>query len=187
MSALVEPIMTLKDFLAWENEQPDRHEFYLGESFAMVGGRRAHGRVVVNLLSAFNQQLKGSPCQVFGESMKLQVADDTVFYPDLFVTCDRADLGTDIIFRSPTLVIEVLSPSTQGYDRSQKFALYRRVLSVQEYILIDPDTRRVEGFRRGTDGLWVLHDMSDSDMLEAASVGVTVALADVFDGTLPPP
>ena len=187
MSALVEPIMTLKDFLAWEDVQPDRHEFYLGEIFAMVGGRRAHGRVVVNVLSAFHQKLKGSPCQVFGETMKLQVANDTVFYPDLFVTCDKADLSTDVVFHAPTLVIEVLSPSTQGYDRSQKFALYRRVVSLQEYMLIDPDTRRVESFRRGAGGLWVLHDMSDDDALEAASVGVSVSLAEIFDGTVAPP
>lgn len=187
MSALVEPIMTLKDFLAWEDKQPERHEFYLGEIFAMVGGRRAHGRVVVNLLSAFHQQLAGSPCQVFGETMKLQVADDTVFYPDLFVTCDKADLSTDTVFRSPTLVIEVLSPRTQGYDRSQKFAVCRRVTSLQEYVLIDPDTRRVESFRRGADSLWTLHDMSDGDALEAASVGVKVKLTDVFQGTVAPP
>ncbi len=186
MSALVEPIMTLKDFLAWEDKQQERHEFYMGEIFAMVGGRRAHGRVVVNLLSGFHQQLMGSPCQVFGETMKLEVADDTVFYPDLFVTCDKADLSTDIVFRAPTLVIEVLSPSTQGYDRSQKFAVYRRIPSLQEYVLIDPDTRRVESFRRGADGLWTLHDMSDGDALDAASVGVSLSLANVFHGTLAP-
>lgn len=186
MSALAQPIMTLADFLAWENEQPERHEFHRGELFAMVGGRRAHGRVVVNLLSALHQQLKGSPCQVFGETMKVRIGEDTILYPDVFVTCDKTDLGTDQIFRSPTLVVEVLSPSTQGYDRSQKFALYRRILALQEYILVDPDTRRVEAFRRNTRDEWVLNDMSEGDALEMPSVGVHIALDDVFDGTLPP-
>ena len=95
---------------------------------------------------------------------------------------DEADLATDRIFTAPTLVVEVLSPSTQAYDRSQKFALYRRIPALMEYILVDPDTRRVEAFRRNADDQWVLHDMSDGDVLEAASVGARIALADVFAG-----
>ena len=105
MTALSMPSLTLTEFLTWENEQSERHEFHRGEVFAMVGGRRSHGRVIVNLLSAFHLQLKGSKCQVFGENMKVVVADDTVFYPDVFVTCDQADLATDMLFHAPTLVI----------------------------------------------------------------------------------
>ena len=90
-----------------------------------------------------------------------------------------------MLFRAPTLVIEVLSPTTQAYDRSQKFALYRRIPALQEYILVDPDTRRVEAFRKGTDGLWVLHDMSDGDTLHAASIEARMPLAEVFDGIDP--
>ena len=180
------PSLTLEGFLLWENEQPDRHEFYKGEVFAMVGGRRVHGRVVANLTSALINALRGSPCQVFAESMKVQPADDTILYPDVFVTCDAADLRTDQIFRAPKLVIEVLSPSTQAYDRGLKFAVYRRLPSLQEFILVDPDTRRVEGFRRNAQDQWVLYDMSDGPALEAASVGCTVPMADVFDGVDPP-
>ena len=117
--------------------------------------------------------------------MKVQIAVDTILYPDLFVTCDQADLATEMIFRSPTLVIEVLSPSTQAYDRSQKFALYRRLDSLQEYILVDPETRRIDGFRRGADGRWVLNDMSQDEVMDCASVGCKVALADIFQGLEP--
>lgn len=177
--------LTLTEFLAWENAHPDRHEFFRGEVFAMVGGRRAHGRVVLNLARRLAEQLDGSRCQVFAESMKVQVADDTILYPDVFVTCDEADLATEMIFRAPTLVIEVLSPSTQAYDRSQKFALYRRLASLQEYILVDTETRRVEGFRHGADGLWALHDMSDDDDLVAASVGCRVPMLQLFEGMDP--
>lgn len=187
MNVLTQPRISLEDYLAWEEEQVERHEFYRGEIFAMVGGRRVHGRVVGNLAGELRFRCKGTPCQVFAESMKLQIAEDTVLYPDIFVTCDKADLSTDRIFRSPTLIIEVLSPSTQAYDRSQKFALYRRIPSLQEYILVDPDTRRVEGFRRDAAGQWVLHDMSDGEVLDAASVGAKVPLAEVFDGIDPPP
>ncbi|HYN62137.1 MAG TPA: Uma2 family endonuclease [Rubrivivax sp.] len=181
------PGLTLEDFLLWENEQPDKHEFYKGEVFAMVGGRRVHGRVVANLTSALINALRGSPCQVFAGSMKVQPADDTILYPDLFVTCDAADLRTDMIFRAPKLVIEVLSPSTQAYDRSLKFALYRRMASLQEYLVVDPDTRRTEGFRIGADGLWVLHDMSERSAVSLASIGCEISMTDVFDGVEPPP
>jgi len=187
MNALSQPRITLEAYLEWENAQVERHEFHRGEVFAMVGARRAHGCVVANLMRQFGNQLAGLPCRAFSENMKLQIADDIVLYLDVFVTCDRADLATDLIFRAPTLIVEVLSPSTQSYDRSQKFALYRRLPALHEYILVDPDTRRVEGFRRDAQGQWVLHDMSDGPALEAASVGATVPLLDVFDGVDPPP
>ena len=185
MSAVMQPAMTLQEYLDWENAQPEKHEFHRGEIFAMTGGRRTHGRVLSNLVRLLGNHLDGSDCQVFADTMKVQVADDTVLYPDVFVTCDKADLATDQIFRAPTLVIEVLSPTTQAYDRSKKFALYRRLPSLQEYILVDPETRRIEGFRRTAERQWVLHDMSDDETMEAASIGCRVAMADVFAGLEP--
>lgn len=182
MNALAQPKISLEAYLAWEELQPERSEFYRGEVFAMVDARRVHGRVVSNMAREIGLALKGSPCQVFHEGMKLQIADDTVLYPDLFVTCDQADLTTEHIFRAPTLVVEVLSPSTQGYDRSHKFALYRRISSLQEYVLVDPDTRRVEAFSRNPEGQWVLNDMSEADTLHAVSLGIAVPMAEVFAG-----
>jgi Uma2 family endonuclease len=179
------PKLTLEAYLKWENEQPEKHEFHRGEVFAMVGARRVHGSVVSNLSRLLGNAMKGSPCRVFSEGMKVQPADDTILYPDVFVTCDAADLRTEMIFHAPKLVIEVLSPSTQGYDRSQKFAMYRRMASLEEYALVDPDTRRVEVFRVGADGLWVLHDMSELAVVTLASVGCEMAMADVFDGVEP--
>jgi Uma2 family endonuclease len=187
MNAMTQPVMTLDAFLAWENEQTDKHEFYRGEVFAMVGAKRAHGCVVGNLMRHLGNALAGSSCRPFSEGMKLQVADDTIFYPDVFVTCDKTDLATDMVFRAPLLVVEVLSPSTQAYDLGVKFALYRRLASLQEYILIDPESKRIEAFRRGTDNLWVLHDMTDSAELLLPCIGARVALVDVFAGVDPRP
>ncbi len=180
------PKLSLHDFLAWENDQPERHEYYRGEVFAMVGARRVHLRVVQNLGRQLGNRLQDSPCQEFAETAKLQVADDTILYPDVFVTCNEADLATEIIFRWPILVIEVLSPSTQAYDRSQKFALYRRIASLKEYILIDPDTRRIEAFRRDADDQWIFHDMSDDEAMTVPCLGLNIPLAQVFDGVEPP-
>ena len=187
MSAVLKPKLTLQAYLDWENAQEERHEFVQGSVFAMTGGRRTHGRVLLNLASHLANALAGTPCQVFVDSMKVQAAEDTVLYPDVFVTCDAADLATDQIFRAPTLIIEVLSPSTQAYDRSQKFALYRRISALMEYVLVDPDTRRVEAFRRNAAGEWVLHDMSDDDAFVATSLDLSIAMTDVFAGIDPPP
>lgn len=174
--------LTLAEYLEWENAQPDKNEFVRGEVFAMVGTRRAHGAIVINLVRSIASHLAGSPCRVFCEGMKVQIAGDAILYPDVFVTCDAADLRTDQIFRSPLVVIEVLSPSTHVYDRSIKFALYRRLASLREYVLIDPESRRVESFRVGPDGLWVLHDMTDDGSLVVPAIDATIPMAEVFAG-----
>ena len=186
MNARTLPRFTLESYLAWEEKQPVRNEFYRGEIFAMVGARRVHGTVVGNLVREFGNQLKGSPCRAFHEGMKVQIGDDTVLYPDVFVTCDRADLVTEHIFKAPSVVVEVLSPSTQGYDRSWKFAQYRRIETLQDFLMIDPDTWRVEGYRRTADGEWMLVDMNDAQVLDLPAIGLRVRFADVFDGIGPP-
>jgi Uma2 family endonuclease len=172
--------LDLPEFLAWEEAQPDRHEFVGGEVFAMVGARRVHCDVTVNLTGLLWSALRGSPCRVYSESRKLQVADD-VFYPDVAVSCQPSDVSSDGPMLAPTLIIEVLSPSTQAYDRSLKFAHYRRLASLKEYVLVDPETRRVELFRLGQEG-WVLHDMSDGSQLTLTSVGCELPIAEVFAG-----
>ena len=174
--------LTLEAFLEWENAQDTRNEFYRGDVFAMVGARRAHGTVVSNLVRHLGNALDGSPCRVFHEGMKVQIADEAILYPDVFVTCDKADLVTEMLFKAPPLVIEVLSPTTEGYDRSQKFSLYRRLPSLKVYVLINPDTRRIESFTRGADDLFVLHDMSDSESVLFRSLDVGVPVTAVFAG-----
>jgi Uma2 family endonuclease len=185
MGAALKPKWSLQDYLAWEDHQPDKNELVRGEIVSMVGARRVHGCVQANLARHLGNQLAGSPCRVFIDNMKVQPTADTILYPDLFVTGDKADLATELLFTAPTLIIEVLSPSTQAYDRSIKFALYRCIAALKEYILVDPDSRRVEAFRRGADDLWSLYDMSDDDTMQAASIGCNVSISDVFDGVTP--
>jgi Uma2 family endonuclease len=186
MNARTLPRFTLESYLAWEAEQPVRNEFYRGEIFAMVGARRVHGTVVGNLVREFGNQLRGSPCRAFHEGMKVQIGNDTVLYPDVFVTCDKADLATEHIFKAPSVIVEVLSPGTQGYDRSWKFAQYRRIETLQDFLMIDPDTWRVEGYRRTETGEWMLVDMNDAQVLDVPAFGLRVPFAEVFDGIGPP-
>ncbi len=180
-----QPTFSLADFLAWEETQAERHEFVRGEVFAMVGARRVHGLVCGNVFATLRQQLRGSPCRAFNETMKLQVADDVLFYPDVFVTCDPADLRTERIFTAPTVVVEVLSPSTQSFDRGQKFTGYRRLTSLREYLLVDPDTRELQLFRRGAEGLFTLHDLTGAPQVELTSISCTLPSDEVFDGLDP--
>lgn len=182
MSALPHQRMSLAEFLAWEDLQPERHEFHQGEVFAMVGARRVHEVVVANLVRRLGNLLDGTPCQVLGSGMKLQVAEDTVLYPDVSVTCDQADRVAELAIRAPSLLIEVLSPSTQAYDRSKKFALYRQLASLREYLLVDPDTRRVEALRRDELGRWIFHDMSQDEQVELPVLNGSIALSQIFQG-----
>ncbi|MBI5329286.1 MAG: Uma2 family endonuclease [Betaproteobacteria bacterium] len=150
-------IMTAQEFIDWENAQPDKHEFLAGEVFAMVGARRIHVAITLNIAAKLKDHLRGGPCRAFMADMKLQVQTaDAVFYPDVLVTCHPDDLKADLTMSHPKVIIEVLSESTAAYDRGEKFALYRQLESLQEYVLIDPDTRRIEVFRRMDSGDWLL-------------------------------
>jgi len=174
--------LSLNDFLAWENTQAGKHEFYRGEVLAMVGARRVHGVVAGNLFGMLRNALKGTRCRAFMSDMKLQPTADTLFYPDVFVTCDEADLRTDQVFRQPTLVAEVLSDSTAAFDRGLKFAAYRQITALREYLLVDPATRRVELFRRNERGNFELLDLTGAATVELASLGVVLPAAELFDG-----
>jgi Uma2 family endonuclease len=119
--------------------------------------------------------------------VKLRVeAADAFFYPDVMVTCSKADLGERLIKREPVLVAEVLSPSTAGYDRGRKFAAYRQLPSLREYLLVDVDQQRCDLFRRNADGLWVLHpcEAGEALRLESVDLGIT---AEALWADLEPP
>lgn len=185
--ALEKPRMTGKDFLAWEETQTLKHEFVRGEVFLMTGGVDNNYTLAGNLYMVLRQHLRGTPCRVFGSDVKLHVeAADCYFYPNLMVTCSARDAADRLIKREPKLVVEVLSPSTAAFDRGDKFADYRKLQSLAEYLLVDVPTRRCDLYRKGADGLWVLHPTQGDEPLVLASVGLTVSpdalWADIDDG-----
>lgn len=172
--------MNLAEFLAWESQQDSRHEFFRGETFAMTGGSARHNRVILNLAARLGEHLDGTPCQVFAESMKVQLAD-AILYPDVMVTCGRALAGDEQTVTDPKLIIEVLSPSTRGYDKRDKFILYRGLPSLREYALIDPASREVEVFSLTTGG-WLLSDQTRSDELVLSSIDCRLPMSALFRG-----
>lgn len=184
--AAVQFQFTAEQFLAWDATQPTKHEFVRGEVFAMAGAHEAHVRLALNLSVALHQHLQGSPCRLYIADMKLRVeAADAYFYPDVFVSCSAADATDPLIKREPVLVVEVLSPATAAYDRGEKFAAYRQLPTLQEYLLVDPAARRCDLYRKGTDGLWVLHPGAPEQGVHFASVGLELDGARLWDEVPP--
>jgi Uma2 family endonuclease len=170
--------LSAADFLAWDATQTTRHEFVRGEVFAMAGAGERHVTVAGNVYVALRQHLAGSPCRTFITDMKLRVeAVDAFFYPDVMVTCSERDAGDPLVKREPVLLVEVLSPATAAFDRGDKFAAYRSLDSLREVLLVDPDLRRCDLFRRqAVDGgeAWVLHPSAPGEGVELVSVGLAV-------------
>jgi Uma2 family endonuclease len=179
--------LSLTDFYSWEEAQEDRHEFYRGEVFAMAGGSRAHADVCGNVFAALKSAVKGTPCRAYTDAATLQVLSDMVFYQDALVTCDADDLSSTRVIRNPSLLVEVLSPSTEAFNRGLKFAAYRQIVGLKEYLLIDPERRTVEIYRRIEQDVWEFHDLSGSDALHLlVSIDLHMPMADVFDGVEAP-
>jgi len=169
-------------YLAWEAQQPDKSEYVDGEIFAMVGVRRQHATVAGNIFATLREHLRGTPCLPFISDMKLRVAiTDAFYYPDVMVTCDARDRRADLYVEHPQLIVEVLSSSTAAYDRGDKFASYRQIAELQEYVLIDIEARRVEIFRRQAGNEWLLHDYAGEPSCQFNSVQLTLKMATVFE------
>lgn len=171
-------------YLAWEEVQEARHEYLTGEVFAMVGVRQSHNLATLNLYSNLRQALKGSPCRIFVEAIKARIeAADCFFYPDVVVTCDARDRQTPDYVSHPLLVAEVLSESTAAFDRGAKFAAYRKLESLQEYVLVDLEAQRIEVFRRDATNHWVLYDYGPGDSVELASLALHLAVDELLEDT----
>jgi Uma2 family endonuclease len=170
--------LSAADFLAWDATQTTRHEFVRGEVFAMAGAGERHVTAAGNVYLALRQHLAGTPCRTFITDMKLRVeAADAFFYPDVMVTCSPRDAEQSHVKSEPVLLVEVLSPATAAFDRGDKFAAYRGLPSLKEVLLVDPDLRRCDLFRRQAldEGeAWVLHPTEPGAGVELASVGLSL-------------
>ncbi|MCF8168654.1 MAG: Uma2 family endonuclease [Rhodoferax sp.] len=174
-----------EEYLHWETTQLDRHEYLNGEVFAMADADDRHVTVTLNIASALRQHLSGGPCRTYMSDMRLQVAAaNAYFYPDVLVTCSLLDRSSPLLKSEPKLLIEVLSPSTAAYDRGQKFGHYRSLPSLEEYTLIDLDTRTTDCYRKGPDGLWVLYPFAPGETVSLASVALEISAAQLFADVL---
>ncbi len=175
------------DYLAFEENSPERHEYVAGQVFAMTGSTLRHAALALNLGTLLKAHLKGSPCRVFTTDIKVRVArDQAYYYPDIVVTCDprHAELTPDQrVVEAPILLVEVLSESTEGVDRREKMFSYRKPPSLKEYALISQAERKVELFRRSGDVGWEQRLYDATDPVDLASVDLVLSMDEIYDDT----
>ena len=183
--------MTEAEYLEFERTSEIKHEFLEGEVFAMSSASRAHNLVYVNLLRMLSTQLRGGTCEVYPSDMRVKIAAGKYTYPDISIVCGEAQFTHDTLdnLTNPTIIIEVLSPSTEGYDRGKKFQNYRKMPSLREYILVSQDQYHIEHYHLQADGVWALVDVEGREsQLELMTVACQLPLAEIYERvTVPPP
>jgi Uma2 family endonuclease len=176
--------MSEQEYLLFEEQSEQRHEFYQGEVFAMAGGSITHARIMANALGEIRQRLKGKTCEVFGSDLRVQIEVSGLYtYPDLSIVCGdiRRYKGRMDTITNPVALIEVLSPAAAEYDRGQKFEFYREIPSLQEYILISSSRIRIEQFTRTATGQWLLTDYKSRDeVLYIESIAEDIRLEELY-------
>lgn len=184
MTSLPKTRLTPEEYLAFERQCEYKNEYYNGEVFAMTGASRRHNLITVNIGAELRQQLKNGPCEVYASEMRVQIPSTTnYFYPDVSVTCGEPQLADNYFdtLLNPTLVVEVLSPSTELFDRGRKFEQYRNIESLSEYLLVAQDKILVERYTRQPDGDWRLSLFSKAgDSVRLESVGCELAVSEIY-------
>lgn len=186
MSAQPEPFYSLEDWLAVEREALEtRSEYVDGEVFAMTGASEAHNLIVTNLAGELSQAFKGKPCRVYANDMKILIRETNEGrYPDLVALCGEREFlddRTDILL-NPALIVEVLSQSTANYDRGEKFASYRRLPSLRQYLLVSQYELQAELYSRQSDHRWLVQYFDQpEDRISLESLGCELRLAEIYD------
>ncbi len=175
--------LTPEAYLESESTSEIKHEYIAGDVWAMVGATDKHVSIAGNLFFLLKQALKGRPCTPYISDMKVQVETaDAYFYPDVLVTCDPRDKTNYLAKQFPSFIAEVLSPSTEAYDRGKKFGYYRQLDSLQSYWLIDTESLSVDCFNKNAQDEWVLHSYTSAEqVIELPSLNMQVALTDLYD------
>jgi Uma2 family endonuclease len=191
MSSQRTTLLTPEEYLEIERRAERKSEYFQGEMFAMAGASFAHVVIVGNLGRELGNRLKTGPCGVYSSELRLRVAPNGLFtYPDVMVICggpEFADDRTDTVV-NPILIVEVLSESTQAYDRGKKFEQYRTLPSLREYLLVAQDAPRIEQWIRQPDDNWLRADASGRDAsIQLASIDCVLPLAEIYDKIEWPP
>jgi Uma2 family endonuclease len=188
---------TADEYLELEEAALERHEYLDGRIYAMSGGTEKHARLCVNVKGQLYVQLRGRPCRVYGENLLVRVEKTGLHtYPDASALCGEPRLAgrtlagkQDLILLNPSVLVEVLSPSTEAYDRGEKFDHYRLIPSLREYVLVSQDWMHVERFSRTAEGVeWVYADARGPEgEMALPSIGCVLALRDVYEHVDVPP
>ena len=190
MSTRPETYLTPEEYLAHERKAEYKNEYFDGAIYAMTGASREHNLIDTNIIGELRQRLKGKPCEVYPSDMRIRIPSVGLYtYPDAVVVCGEPkfeDAHVDTLL-NPTLVVEVLSPSTESYDRGKKFGYYRSIESLAEYLLVAQDEHKVEQYVRQPDGRWLLSDIRTPEgVVELVSVPAALPLREIYDRVVLP-
>ncbi|OQY56844.1 MAG: hypothetical protein B6245_17820 [Desulfobacteraceae bacterium 4572_88] len=176
-----------EEYLAQERVSEGKYEYYEGEVFAMAGASRKHNLIVTNVISELRSQLKKKPCRVYPSDMRLKTEATGLYtYPDVMVVCGKELFGDENMdtLLNPDVIIEVLSDSTESYDRGDKFRNYRTLKSLNTYLMISQNSRRMEMYTVNRDGSWTLTEADDDrPLMILESIGCDLKLDEIYDKT----
>lgn len=179
---------TPEEYLRRERDATERHQFYHGEIFAMAGGSAQHSLIIANVSREVGNHLKSKPCRLYESNLRIRVPRTTLYtYPDASIICgplqfDPLDLKNETVL-NPRLLIEVLSPSTEAYDRGGKFENYQQIESLQEYVLVSSELARVETFFRQNDGTWLYTSTTvPNAAVRLRSLDIELPLSEIYSG-----
>lgn len=185
MATLPKPYLTAEEYLALERQAEFKSEYVNGEMFAMAGTRENHALLVTNLVRELSQALRRGPCRVYSSDMRVCVSPTGRYtYPDVVVACEKPRFldNTQDTLLNPTLLIEVLSPSTADYDRGGKFQSYRTLTSLEEYLTVAQDQIYIEQWHKQPDGRWILTEYTKaSKSIRLESLSVELSIADIYE------
>ena len=179
--------LTADEYLQFEKEAHENHEFFKGEILAMAGASPRHNQIFKNLYLQLGFALKGKPCQPYGSDLRIHIPQNTLYtYPDISIICKdlmpSSDESDSII--EPVIIIEILSEGTQNYDRGAKFKLYRDIPTLKEYIMVDSESITVECFRLNQNNHWELEEYKSPDQtLAIPTLAININLSQIYEGT----
>lgn len=176
------PKLTPEEYFVWEEKQLLRHEYLNGEIYAMGGGTQNHGRIASNIIFLVKGHLRGGGCQVGNSDCRVNILETNDYvYPDVSVTCEDSDRTATQAIQYPCLIVEVLSPSTANYDRGDKFRLYRRNPSLQDYVLVDAEKIAIDLYRKNDRGNWEIFNYQSGDNIELRSINLSFPIESVYE------
>ena len=181
MSAAPLTSMTVSEYLAWEPSQTLRHEYIRGQVVAMTGGTLLHNDIAINLITLLRPAVRAQGCRINIADAKVNVSPSIYRYPDLVVSCDARDKTALNAIHFPKLIVEVLSPATEGIDRGDKFQEYRTLSSLREYVLVSSTQIAVEVYRRGEGRMWLYYPYQGGDTMRLESLSVNCAVAQIYE------
>ena len=185
MAAIPKSKMTPQEYLEFERKSAEKHEYFDGEIFLMVGAKRRHNVIVLNFGSEIRQKLKGRSCEGYANDMRVSIPNTGLYtYPELVVVCGEPNFQDDVFdtLLNPILIIEVLSETTENYDRGKKFQHYRTIETLHEYVLVSTDEARIEKFEKTNNGFWFLSEAVGIDSeIELTSIEARIQLAEIYD------